>query len=169
MKNIENRISRLEKSVRFYQRLSLASILLVGCLVLVSATTQRQGIHDILKTKRLELVSDTGELLIRMTQSGQGENASGAIQVLNQNQKEVLFFGTSVETNGGYLELYDQNGTKVFNVSNNQNVGGGNVWLYDAQGNKKLYLGTDSRTEDGKVCTYNKTNELTDCIGTARK
>lgn len=124
MSALEARISRLEVQLRFHRRLTM---LLAICVIVLLGLGATQGVPEVIRAKRFELVDDAGMPLVAMRPTSMG----GAIGVFNK-KGQVAGVLTADETGGGLLNILSSQGKNgVLLLGTNADVTGGAVTVYN--------------------------------------
>lgn len=101
MQTIEERLTALERTARFYR---LATLLLILLIVVGGISAFGDGVQDIVRTRRLEIINKYGEVVGYFST---GPDGAGQLQTSYTTGK-VCFLVTGVqdEEQGG-IRLYD--------------------------------------------------------------
>jgi hypothetical protein len=108
--NLENRVTSLEKSLRFYQML-LGGVVIITLAFVFSSFNNRQSVPEKIVAKAFEVVNDDGKVLASIS----SYNGNGAVTT------------------------YDKNGNYLVDVVSNTS-GFGNINIYDGKGKPTLQL-----------------------------
>ena len=141
MDRIEARLDALEGKVRRYRN---------AAVVLVGATTD-DGIQDVVKTRRLELINESGEA----TGALYTFRGGGNLVLKNKAGKNVVVAGPVYGTLGGELGIYFKSGHPMLTAKNHPDGYGGIVRLYNKTGEEIVQLRADEYG-NGVVGAYNR-------------
>jgi len=138
MNNIEERLNKIEQSMRLWRR---AAVGLGVVLVLVTAVaaSRQDEVQDIVKTRRLIVVNEEGKIAAQITGSSYG----GTLTTYNKNENEAYSFSP------GYLQMKNDKDKLIFSVEQSGNatsLGSGIMSLRDAGGDGIMQF---ARSGDG--------------------
>lgn len=114
MTALEQRLEKLEKTVRFYRRVAWSISLLI-CVFAIFAFNEKYNPPDFIQAKRIEIVDDYGKVYVRLDKNAQG----------------------------GYIENYNNNGKFTFNT-NVHSTGHGQLFVGNGKGYSNLHVGESS-------------------------
>ena len=124
---LEQRIAALERRLKFYRRLIMVCAA-IFVLALIVAAGQDQKTHDMLRTKRLEVVNGSGDrVFIAGSDSSTGH---GRVVILNAGATPVVVATGSED--GGTLMFFDEN--EKLRLSTSADQRGGFLQLLDSDG-----------------------------------
>src|SRR4030095_2010827 len=133
--NLETRITRLEKTLRFYQ-LAFSGIVLVAIAFLISSFADKNNsVPDKLVAKAFEVVDENGKVLVNLGTY----NGNGAITTYDKAGNYLVDIVSN--TSGfGNLNIYDGKGKPTLQLYNVKN-GGGALAIKNKDGKDALLLG----------------------------
>lgn len=134
MNQIEQRIVRLEKSLRTYRLLFGFSIVAIFSVVLMSSG-KKADVPDIVKAKAFQVVDDDGNVLVLINKErGNGQMATYS----TKGQKLVRLFTS--DGGAGAINTFDPSGRLNFKVTRTTE-GGGYMALYNSAENEVMEVG----------------------------
>ena len=171
MDRIEQRISKLEKSVRLYRAFFGSAVILLIAVVFMSSGT-RNDVPDVIKAKDFQVVDDNGNVLLELNKAkGNGqlttyspsgvklcrlftsEGGAGAINTFDGNGK-LNFKVTKITEGGGYIALYNSDEKEI--VEAGSIVGNaGYLQVNDHNANKIAWI-TEVRDGGGSLSLFNQ-------------
>ncbi len=115
------------------------------------AKSDISGIHDVIKTKQLQIINDKGKRAVVLSyDKGEG----GSISILNADEE---FFGSiSALRSGGYIELRGKGG-KNSAVTIGSNTHGGYMKGFDNNAKENSFVGAGAL--GGEIAIWNNTGE----------
>lgn len=122
---IEQRLNKLEKSVRFYKQISFLFIAVIGILVFMSFDRKKTPVDDVVKAKEFQVVDDYGKVFLSMKKD---ENA-GQVDLYNSYGTKILTL-TSSDGGAGTVIGRDAGGRKIYRLINVKG-GGGSIDVYN--------------------------------------
>lgn len=171
MNQIELRLIRLEKSLKYYRFFFGTTIISLIAFILMSSG-QKQVVPDLIKAKAFQVVDDEGNVLLLLnkekgngqvsTYSGTGqklvrlftsEGGAGAINTFDANGK-LNFKVTKITEGGGYMALYNSEENEVMEAGSI--IGNaGYLQINDHRGKKMAWI-TEVTNGGGSLSLYNK-------------
>ena len=150
MSVLEARITRLEVQLRFHRRVTM--LLAVGVIVLLGLGVT-QGVPELIRAKRFEMVDDEGKPLVAMRPTSMGgaigvftskgqvagvltadESGGGLLNILSsQGKNGVLLLGTNADATGGAVTVYNTREQEVVTLRPSV-IGHGVVGAWDGTG-----------------------------------
>jgi hypothetical protein len=125
---LEERIVRLER----LNRMLVILLLLVCAGTILGPALTRHLPTAVLKAKQIQLVGETGEVLVSMTATA---NGNGTLTAQN-NQGEVLVAMGSDPNGNGSISVYDGKGELYVRIGTNLN-GNGEITAFNREGRVK--------------------------------
>ena len=125
MNQIEQRISRLEKSLRMY-RLFFGTSIIVLIAVLLMSSGKKNDVPDLVKAKAFQVVDDNGKVLLLLNK----EKGNGQMATYSSSGERLVRLFTS-DGGAGAINTFDANGTLNFKVTRTSE-GGGYMALYNS-------------------------------------
>ena len=113
----DTRIESLESQVRTLKRMlfGIFGLVVVGGLL---AATSMQGVPDVIRAKKFQVVTDEGKVQARLYADADG----GVLGISDKNGKDVAVLGVNAH-GGGMLGVADRNGKDVAEISANADGG----------------------------------------------
>lgn len=185
---IESRLRRMERKMRFFQGMTLVLILLVGLLV-SSSFRSAELIPDVMRAKRFEVVDDDGNpLLVLRKNKTSGNYDAGVAESFYENGKVLWYLGKGKDTNAARLELgnkegnvmhrmgmdddqapyhawYNRDGKRVGLMGVGRNTQVGSIWLFEKDGETRKLILTECSDGQGCICVYNQNGSDQKCYG----
>lgn len=125
MNPIEQRIAKLEKSLKMYRIFFSTSVIILIAVVLMSSG-KKADIPDLVKAKAFQVVDDNGNVLLLLNkEKGNGQMATYS----TAGQKLVRLFTS--DGGAGAINTFDPNGNLNFKVTRTTE-GGGYMALYNS-------------------------------------
>jgi hypothetical protein len=124
----EQRIIRLEKSVRFY-RLCLAGLLVVFTGLVIMSFDKKNAVPDLIQAKAFQVVDDRGKVMVQLDK----ERNNGHISTYDPQGKRLVSLITTDGGAGG-INTFGRNGDLLFKLTNTAE-GGGYMALFNGKGN----------------------------------
>ena len=144
MTHFEQRLIRLEKSVRIYKTISILLCATIGVTVLFSFN-QKNPPPDVIQTKKLEIVDDAGNVFVKLEKNKEG----GVIGTYNTRSKYTFFTSANVK---GYGQLFIGNGNGYNNLYvGESNAGGGFLGIKNEYDNYVAEMGNSNSDGGGYV------------------
>ena len=133
--NLETRITRLEKTLRFYQ-ITFSGIVLVAIAFLISSFADKNNaVPDKLVAKAFEVVDENGKVLVNLATY----NGNGAITTFDKTGNYLVDVVSN--TSGfGNINIYDGKGKPTLQLYNVKG-GGGAMSIKNKDGQNALFLG----------------------------
>ncbi len=177
---IEERLAKMETSLRFYRVIFLLSLACIGFLVITSFKN-RQSAPDKLQAKSFEVVDDIGNVLARLTSyknagnlaiyTDRGKqlvsilkNVDGNGAVAGFNTSEALTYRlTGNAEGGGVFDVYNARGKQVV-FAGPTSSHGGLITIYNASGDQIVTTG-QTPDQNGVINIYNRYNKRINAMG----
>ena len=135
MNQIEQRISSLEKSLKFYRIFFSVSIIALIAVLLMSSGKKTE-VPDLIKAKAFQVVDDDGNVLCLLNK----EKNNGSVYTYSANGTKLVQLFTSVG-GAGAINTFAGNGKLNFKVTQITD-GGGYMALYNSDQNEILEAGS---------------------------
>ena len=171
MSQLEQRISRLEKNLRYYRIFFGTSVIALIAVLLISSGKKTE-VPDLIKAKAFQVVDDDGNVLLLMnkekdngqvvTYSGSGqklvrlftsEGGAGAINTFDKTGK-LNFKVTKITEGGGYMALYNSEENEVMEAGSI--IGNAGYMQINNHNGKKIAWITEVSNGGGSLSLYNK-------------
>jgi len=134
MNQIEQRILKLEKSLRAYRIFLGTSLTLLVAFVLMSSGKKDQ-VPDVIKAKTFQVVDDRGNVLVLMNK----EKGNGQVATYNPAGQKLVRLFTS-DGDAGAINTFDAAGSLNFKVTRTTE-GGGYMALYNSFNKEVMEVG----------------------------
>ena len=141
MNQIEQRISKLEKSLRMYRLFFGTSVILLIAVVLMSSG-KKNDVPDLVKAKAFQVVDDNGKVLLLLNK----EKGNGQMATYSSSGERLVRLFTS-DGGAGAINTFDANGTLNFKVTRTTE-GGGYMALYNSVEKEIMEVGV-TRSNSG--------------------
>lgn len=138
---LEQRVSQLEKNLRFY-RLGFAGLLIVSASLIIMSFNNRRPVPDVLEAKAFHVVDERGNVLVELNK----EDGNGQISTYSPGGKRLVSLFTTTNGTGG-INTFDKRGQVLFKVTNTTE-GGGYLALFNGEEKEISELGV-TNTESG--------------------
>ena len=135
MSQIEQRISSLEKNLRFYRIFFGISIIALIAVLLMSSGKKTE-VPDLIKAKAFQVMDDDGNVLLLLNK----EKGNGSLSTYSSNGTKLVQLFTSVG-GAGAINTFGGNGKLNFKVTQITD-GGGYMALYNSDQNEVLEAGS---------------------------
>ena len=123
--HLENRVAKLERTVRFYRLAFLGVFILSIGFILVSFNNKKSA-PDVIEAKAFHVVDERGNTLVKINQ----DYNNGAISTFTPGGRKLVSLFTSNSGAGG-INTFDKDGEVIFKVTNTTS-GGGYMALFNA-------------------------------------
>jgi preprotein translocase subunit SecG len=134
MNQIEQRINKLEKSLRYYRLFFGFSVFALIAVVLMSSG-KKNDVPDIIKAKAFQVVDDYGNTLVLMNK----EKGNGQVATYSTSGEKLVRLFTS-DGGAGAINTFDANGKLNFKITRTTE-GGGYMALYNSEVNEVMEVG----------------------------
>ena len=170
MNQIEQRLARLEKSLRYYRLFFGTTIIALVAVVLMSSG-KKAAVPDLIKAKAFQVVDDDGNVLCLLnkekgngsisTYSGSGTKlvqlftsvgGAGAINTFAGNGK-LNFKVTQITDGGGYMALYNSEEKEI--VEAGSIIGDAGYLQVNAHNGDKIAWITEVKNGGGSLSLFN--------------
>lgn len=141
MNQIEQRISKLEKSLRMYRLFFGTSVILLIAAALMSSG-KKNDVPDLVKAKAFQVVDDNGKVLLLLNK----EKGNGQMATYSSSGERLVRLFTS-DGGAGAINTFDANGTLNFKVTRTTE-GGGYMALYNSVEKEIMEVGV-TRSNSG--------------------
>ena len=131
MNQIEQRISKLEKSLRMYRLFFGTSVILLIAVVLMSSG-KKNDVPDLVKAKAFQVVDDNGKVLLLLNK----EKGNGQMATYSSSGERLVRLFTS-DGGAGAINTFDANGTLNFKVT--RTTEGGAIWPFTTPWKKRSW------------------------------
>ena len=135
MNQIEQRLARLEKSLRYY-RLFFGTTVIALFAVILMSSGKKTDVPDLVKAKAFQVVDDNGNILLQLNK----EKGNGQVSTYSDNGTRLVRLFTS-EGGAGAINTFDGNGKLNFKVTK-ITEGGGYMALYNSEEKKVMEAGS---------------------------
>ncbi len=134
MNQIEQRILKLEKSLRAYRIFLSTSVIILIAVVLMSSA-KKEEVPDLIKAKAFQVVDDKGNVLVLINK----ERGNGQVATYNPAGQKLVRLFTS-DGDAGAINTFDGNGSLNFKVTRTTE-GGGYMALYNSTNKEVMEVG----------------------------
>jgi hypothetical protein len=156
---IEQRFNRLERQNKHMKK-GMIGMVLAGISLLVMAQAAPPKVHDLIRAKKIEVVSENGQKVISLHSWKHG----GWISTYG-TKKNTLSILSADDVGGGNFVTYNSKGKDLVELSSTKS-GNGIISTYSAKG-KGLVKITATPEGSGAISTYNsKGKELVSITST---
>jgi len=138
---LEERITRLEKNLRFY-RFGFAGLLIIAAGFITMSFNNKNTAPDVIQAKAFQVVDDKGNVLVEMNK----EDGNGQISTFTPTKKRLVSMFTTDDGAGG-INTFGNDGQVLFKVTNTKD-GGGYMALFNSGKQEVAELGV-TNTESG--------------------
>lgn len=135
MSQIEQRLKKLEKSLKYYRIFFGTSIIALFAVVLMSSG-KKAAVPDLIKAKAFQVVDNDGNVLLLLN----SEKENGQLVTYSGSGQKLTRLFTS-EGGAGAINTFDKNGKLNFKVTK-ITEGGGYMALYNSEENEILEAGS---------------------------
>lgn len=135
MNQIEQRISRLEKSLKVY-RIFFGTAVITLIAVMLMSSGKKTEVPDLIKAKAFQVVDDDGNVILLLNK----EKDNGQVVTFSQSGQKLVRLFTS-EGGAGAINTFDKNGKLNFKVTK-ITEGGGFMALYNSEEKEILEAGS---------------------------
>ena len=153
MNQIEQRINKLEKSIRSYRIFFGTSVIALIAFVLISSG-KKADVPDIIKAKAFQVVDDYGNVLLLMNK----EKGNGQVTTFSTNGQKLVRLFTS-DGGAGAINTFDPSGKLNFKVTRTTE-GGGYMALYNSEVNEVMEVGVTKSNAGYLQINDNNANKL---------
>jgi hypothetical protein len=140
MNQLEERVARMEKSLRVYHILFALLIIITGTTLLMSHTSRTANVPDVIQAKSFQVVDNYGNVLVKLGM----EKSNGSISTYQPDGKELVSLFTS-DGGAGAVNTFDKYGNVIFKLTNTIG-GGGYMALYNADVKEVAEFGTTTNS-----------------------
>jgi hypothetical protein len=149
---LEQRVARLEKHIKFYQ-LSFIGLFISGlALLFMSFDRQKNAVPELLQAKKFQVVDENNRVLVEINKEG----GNGQLSTFTPNGRRLVSLITSSGGAGG-INTFDKSGDVLFKVTNTD-VGGGYLALFNGEGKEVVETGVTT-SETGYIRVNNRVGE----------
>ncbi len=134
MNQIEQRMAKLEKSLRAYQLFFGTSVVILIAVALMSSGKKAE-IPDLVKAKAFQVVDDNGNVLLLLNK----EKGNGQLATYSTGGQKLVRLFTS-DGGAGAINTFDANGNLNFKVTRTSE-GGGYMALYNSDVKEVMEIG----------------------------
>ncbi len=135
MNQIEQRISRLERSLKAYRIFFGAAVITLFTFMLMSSGKKTE-VPDLIKAKAFQVVDDDGNVLLLLNK----EKDNGEVVTFSQSGQRLVRLFTS-EGGAGAINTFDKTGKLNFKVTK-ITEGGGYMALYNSEEKEIMEAGS---------------------------
>ena len=97
---------------------------------------QTQGV---IRTRRLEIVNDAGEVVVKLVAS---TNGNGLIFVNSSEGKQLTYIGSSVSNGNGLVSINSTEEKRLISLGANPETGDGTIWISNRNEENLIWLST---------------------------
>lgn len=133
--DLETRMNRLEKSLRFYQLGFVTLLLCAITIAMLSFTNKNNQVPDKIQAKAFEVVDNNGKVLVNLSQY----NGNGAITTYDKFGNYLVDI-VSNSSGFGNVNIYDGKGKPILQLYNVKG-GGGALAIKNKDGQDAVFLG----------------------------
>jgi hypothetical protein len=169
--NTEQRLNKLERQNKRMKK-GMIGMVLAGISLLVMAQAAPPKVHDLIRAKKIEVVSDKGQTVIslegwehggmistynkkglNLTSVAANDGGDGLITTYNSKGKKLVDI-TATEDDTGSISTYNSKGKYLVDITATKN--GGAITTFDSKGKKLIAITT---TKNGGAITTFDSNE----------
>ncbi|MGB4843362.1 MAG: hypothetical protein WBP16_02790 [Ferruginibacter sp.] len=143
MNQIEQRVIKLERSLKAYRIFFSSAVIVLIAFVLMSSG-KKDEVPDVIKAKAFQVVDDRGNVVLLMNK----EKGSGHLSTFSTSGQRLVRLFTS-EGDAGAINTFDAEGNLNFKVTQ-ITTGGGYLAIYNKDLKQAVELGV-LNTSDGYV------------------
>ncbi len=171
MSNLEKRMEKLEKKLRFYQ-IAFVSILLAGGFMIMTGFNKKNQVPDLIQAKGFQVVDDQGRALVSLKSDGTAGNVllydqsgtalvemyrassgTGALLTKSQDAKYACYIG-AYNNGAGQIKVYNSNQKAVDEIGSTTTEYG-YFGVNNSDENNILSI-TSTSNGDGIVSVFNR-------------
>jgi len=141
MNHIEQRVIKLEKSLRAYRIFFSSAVIVLVAAVLISSG-KKDDVPDLVKAKAFQVVDDMGNVVLLMNK----EKGSGHLSTYSSSGQRLVRLFTS-EGDAGAINTFDAQGNLNFKITQTT-TGGGYLAMYNKDLKEAVEIGV-LKTGDG--------------------
>jgi len=144
--NNEERLNRLERQNRRLKYWTVVMVL-AGLALLIMGQALPPKVHDLIRAKKIEVVSESGTRVILLESWARG----GWISTFNEKGK-ILFDASATDKGSGTIHIFNSQGKEIVGLSATAS-GNGIISTFSSEG-KTIVKISATRESSGVISTY---------------
>ncbi|MDB5201188.1 MAG: hypothetical protein JWQ27_597 [Ferruginibacter sp.] len=135
MRNLEERLTKMEKTINIY-RMIFGAMITIGFTFVLMSADKKQFVPDRIQAKSFEVVDDYGNVLVSL----KPENGNGLVNTYSKAGYRLVSLFPS-DGGGGGINTFDTDGQVNFKVTRTMD-GGGYMALFNSDRKEVFEVGT---------------------------